>query len=185
MNPFNTLLVIVFIDTLQYDTLMGLNAEKLTTNLDYSLARLIGDISTCLSRSNEKTGRQPPGESNNNLQPAQRDAIQLAYPRARSKSRLASLSFALFQVYLFYTTPHFQTCFRLSRLTESTLRSCRTCHFSTTSACRLGTACSMMSSSCLDTVSLIFVTLNSSSPCIFNQPYPTWSAPASAISYTL
>jgi hypothetical protein len=39
MNPFNTLLVIVFIDTLQYDTLMGLKGEKLTTNLGYSLAR--------------------------------------------------------------------------------------------------------------------------------------------------
>jgi hypothetical protein len=53
-------------------------------------------------------------ESNDNLQPVYRNAVQLAHIRARSKSRLASLLFVLVQIYV----STFRFVFRLSRLTE-------------------------------------------------------------------
>jgi hypothetical protein len=51
---------------------------------------------------------------NENLQPAYRNALELAHTRARSKSRLASLFSGLFQAYVFSKTPHvFSFVFRL------------------------------------------------------------------------
>jgi hypothetical protein len=63
------------------------------------------------SRSNEKAGKQPPGESNDNLHAAYRNTLWLAYTRARSNSRLASPLVALFQVFVVSKIPHVQFCF--------------------------------------------------------------------------
>jgi hypothetical protein len=49
-----------------------------------------------VSWSNEKAAKQPPGKINDNLWPAYRNALKLAYTKARSKLRLASLLFVLF-----------------------------------------------------------------------------------------
>jgi hypothetical protein len=53
----------------------------------------------------EYSHRRPPGESSDNLQLAYRSDLQLAHKRARSYSRLTSLLFVFFKVYVFSKTP--------------------------------------------------------------------------------
>jgi hypothetical protein len=65
--------------------------------------RTVHSACSLASLSNEST--------NDNLQPAYRNALWLAHTRVRGDSRLASLLFALFRVFVLSRVPHVQFCF--------------------------------------------------------------------------